>query len=197
MSNEVYPVLPGLTFGTERKYAFKTEVQEAMSGAEVRQSWRAYPVRSWALRYEFLRQNLSRTEWSQLVGFFMRHKGRLDDFLFEDPNDNTAVNESLGTGNGTKTQFQLIRRIDGFIEPIYSPKAIQQARVNGTPTGAYTLNSASGVITFSSAPPNGHPVAADFTYYWRCRFEDDTLSLREFVRKFFEAQRIGLKYCPP
>lgn len=197
MSNEVYPALPGLSFGTERRYAFRTEVQESVAGAEVRQSLRAYPVRSWSLRYEFIRQNLSRTEWSQLAGFFMRHKGRFDDFLFDDIADNTATNESLGTGTGAKTQFQLLRRIDGFIEPIYSPNAIAQVRVNGTPTAAYTLNAATGVITFSSAPANGHPVAADFTYYWRVRFEDDTLSLREFVRKFFEAQRIGLKYCPP
>lgn len=197
MSSEVYPSLPGLTFGTERTYAFVTDVQENVSGAEVRQAKRAYPVRSWMLKYEFLRQNLARTEFVTLVSFFFRHRGRFDDFLFEDPADNAATDQLLGSGDGVRTQFQLLRRWQNFAEPIYSPKAISEVRVNGTPTAGYTVNASTGIITFSSPPASGHAVRVDFTYYWRVRFEDDKLTLVEFVKLFFETRRLGLRFVPP
>jgi uncharacterized protein (TIGR02217 family) len=196
MSNEVFPVLSGLSFGTERKYAFETEVQKNVSGREVRQAMRAYPIRSWLLRYEFLRQNLSRTEFSTLLGFFLRHKGRFDTFLFEDIADKTVTDAPIGTGNGSRTAWQLVRPLGGFAEPIYSPNTMTQVKVNGTPTTAYTVNAATGVITFTSAPANTHAILASFTYYWRVRFDDDVANFREFVRSFYENQRLALQYVP-
>lgn len=198
MSNEVYPSLPGLSFGTQREQSFSTEVQENVNGSEVRQAMRAYPIRRWLLRYEFLRQDAARslTEFRDLLTFFLRHRGRFDDFLFNDIADNSITGQALGNGNGSNKDFQLVRTIGSFAEPIYSPNAISQVRVNGTPTAAYTV-SATGLITFTTAPPNTHPVTADFTYYWRVRFEDDKASFREFVRAFYENERIALKYVPP
>lgn len=44
--------------------------------------------------------------------------------------------------------------------------------LNGASTAATVAN---GLVTFASAPGSGVSVTADFAYYWRCRFDDDSL----------------------
>lgn len=197
MSDLVYPVLPGLTPEIERSYELSTLKTQAVNGHRVTQVMRPYPLRTWGLRYEFLRERVNKRELSALVGFFLKHYGDADDFLFEDPADNTAVNAELGTGNGVLTAFQLRRPLGGFYESITAPKAIQAVRVNGALTTAYTANMATGILTFSVPVPNGHVVKASFTYYWRAAFADPKLSVKSFAKGFFESQRVTLEQVIP
>jgi hypothetical protein len=51
---------------------------------------------------------------------------------------------------------------------------------------SFTIDDDAGVesgstVTLSSAPAAGAVVAASFTYYWRCRFSDDTTEFTKFL----------------
>jgi hypothetical protein len=90
------------------------------------------------------------------------------------------------TGDGTSTQFQLARQIgaggwDVIQNNNGNPTSV---RVNGTPTGAYSLSS-TGVVTFSSAPASSANLTWAGDIYFLCRFTDD--SLADLARTGFNA----------
>ena len=51
---------------------------------------------------------------------------------------------------------------------------------------AYTVtddagNESGSSLTFDSAPAAGDVITASFSYYWRCRFTEDTTDFTKFV----------------
>lgn len=111
--------------------------------------------------------------------------GSFGTFLYKDDDDNAAINQQIGIGNGSTTTFPLIRTFGNFIEPIGRVNAVSAVTVAGSAAG-YSVNYDSGTesgssITLSVAPASGASVVASFTYYWRCRFSDDTTDFTKFV----------------
>ena len=84
--------------------------------------------------------------------------------------------------------FQIVRTFGGFTEPVYLP-TITQITIAGTPTVAYTV-SASGVVTFATAPANGAQLAWTGTFAWLCRFDDDALSASQIMSGLYEVKSI-------
>lgn len=219
MGNAVFPSLPGLEWKTKRAPTFKTLVHEAVSGRETRVGLWAYPRYRWTLSYEFLRSDTVNAEWQTLMSFFLERKGSYDSFLFQDPDDYTVTGQLIGYGDGTTTQYSVVRTIGSYTEPcpdimgipmIYVDGIIQgvNALVDGsgnyvvdgdgnvitdgtTPTSQWTISTA-GVITFSQPPPVGAPITADFSYYWRVRFVEDEAEFEYFMYKFWAAKKIEL-----
>src|SRR4051812_19092026 len=105
MSNLVFPVLPGLTFPVTKTPMWKNTVQEASSGKEVRIGFWSYPRWKYSLAFEVLRDrsigSFTKGELWALVDFFNRHGGSFDDWLFDDPDDNSVTDQVFGTGDGT------------------------------------------------------------------------------------------------
>ena len=97
MSNLVYPVLPGLTFGAIRTPSWSSVVKTAASGREYRSSLFQVPRYKYALQYEFLRSQAAYSELQTLLGFFNQVHGNWDSFLFTDPDDNVATAQAFGT----------------------------------------------------------------------------------------------------
>lgn len=127
MSNEIYPTLPGLTFGVQRNVlAPPVTIKTTPSQREYRARDATLPRYRYTLGYEFLRSAAAWAELQTLVGFFNRHGGSFDDFLFEDPDDHTATAAAFGIGDGTTTAFQLLRSFGAFSEPVRD--------LNGAPT---------------------------------------------------------------
>lgn len=121
------------------------------------------------------------------LGCYMAACGGGGFFLFTDPND-SAVTTAAGimlnvtpgaaspmgkTGDGSSTQFQLARAV-GQGTDILQNVSITQVNVNGTPTTAYSV-SATGVVTFTTAPPALATVTWAGTFQYLCLFKDDTL----------------------
>lgn len=192
MSNLIFPALDGLKPTTGRTPVWKTTIKEAASGKELRGSQIASPRWRYNLAYEVLRENYGYTELQQIVGLFNSCRGSWDNFLFLDPDDNAVTLQQFGTGDGTTTQFQLVRSYGAFIEPI--------AALNGTPvirkSGAiqaspsdYTVNT-EGMVSFSFAPGIGEALTWTGNYYWRCRFTRDELEFDRFLEDLFEARRV-------
>jgi len=194
MSSLVFPSLSGLSFPVTKTPTWRTKTQEALSGREVRIGAWLFPRWRWSLAYEFLRDKpeVSQDELWSLLGFYNKHYGSLDSWLFEDPDDKSVTAQPFGTGTGSQTQFQLIRTRGGFAEPVKSlngAPAIYKAGVLQTVITHYTV-SATGAVTFVTAPAADAALTWTGSFYWRCRFLEDEFDVEKFANKFWEAGKV-------
>ena len=199
MSNAVFPTLAGLGFSIKRTPQFKTRKQVSISGKETAIADMAYPRWQWELTFNVLRQGArgqsTFTEMSDLVGFYNERQGGFDTFLYADQDDNSVTGQSIGTGDGSTTAFQLVRSFGGFVEPVLAPNAVSAVYLNGVKqTSGYTVSSwgatSPGVVTFTGAPGSGVAVSADFTYYFPCRFIEDSLQLEKFMAALYAVKSV-------
>jgi uncharacterized protein (TIGR02217 family) len=194
MSNALFPTLDGLTFDSKKAPQFSTIIQKAVSGREVRAALQTYPILTWTLTFELLRQA---TDLPVLMGFYMSRQGSYDPFLYTDPNDNTVAGQLLGAGDGTTVNFPLIRAFGGFNQPVENgvATAVYKNGVSQSGTTWSITNATAGgyhnQITFTSAPANGVAISADFTFSWRVRFGDDAVEFNNFITGRWETS--GLK----
>ena len=175
MSNEIFPVLPGLKWNQVKTPVFTTLIQRSVSKRESRAATNFYPLYQWDLSYELLRQGGAFAELQTLLGFYLRRQGALDDFLSDDPTDDSVAGQVIGTGDGGTLAFQLVRYFGGWVDLVTDVKASPAPviYVNGSAVSPslYSIGmTASGILTFNSAPANGAAITADFSYYWRVRF---------------------------
>ena len=189
MSNAVFPVMPGLGWSVTKTPRFKTSVQQASSGKEIRLALMSYPIWEFTLTFEVLRGANGFSEIQTLMGFVLARLGMWDSFLFDDPSDDTAANTSFGAGDGSTTAFQLTRSMGGFTEPIQNLNSAPTIYINGTPTTAYTMGS-TGIVTFASAPAAGAALTWSGTYYFRCRFMDDITEFEQFALNLWQLKKI-------
>lgn len=165
----------GIQYGSQFGAGFSTIIQQTASGHEVRVS------RQSAGRHRFfpLKQLQTTTEAMALKTFALARRGSLHSFRIKDEMDNTTASDgvsapsatdvALGTGDGSETDFQLIKVYDSsgpapYTRTITLPVAGSiVVAVAGTPTTSFT--EANGVITLNTAPTLGQIVTAG------CRFE--------------------------
>jgi uncharacterized protein (TIGR02217 family) len=198
MSNAVYPDLPGLTFDTGRNPKFNTRIHQAVSGRESRAAFMQYPTWEFTLAYDFIRDNPTDAELSNLLGFFLARNGSFDSFLFDCPEDNAVTAANFGTGDGTQVAFQLQRTVGGFIEPIHNPKAspqIYKAGVLQTAVTHYALSS-TGLVTFAAPPANGAALTWTGGFYYRCRFSSDVTEFNQVMKNLYELNSIQFVGSP-
>ncbi len=199
MSNLVYPALPGLKWSMFLQPEWSNTGKSTVSG-------RDFYVAHWSsarytrrLQYEVLRAG-AEAEFQNLIGFFNKHRGDFDTWLFDDPDDNTVVDQQVGTGNGTTTQFQLLRARGGFADPVYEPHSsgpgLPVIKVNSVvQSSGYTIG-ANGVLTFSSAPASG-PITWSGQFYWRCRFTKSMLEFEQFLQDLWSLRQVEFKTWKP
>jgi uncharacterized protein (TIGR02217 family) len=201
----IFPTLPGLGWSVSKTPRFATRIQRAVSGRELRALDQPNPLWTWTLTYSMLRdENDTRAasgpgvgydELRTLMGFFLQQQGAFQPFLFDDPSDDHASAQAIGTGDGSMTVFQLVRSMNGFAEPITAPNAVSTIYFNGIRQGSssYSVDPNTGLVTFLSPPPEGQLVAADFTYFFRVRFADDTVDFENFLYQLWAAKQVKLQ----
>lgn len=192
MSDAVFPTLPGLTWNVHKAPEWKTKVQQAISGRELRAAFRQYPLYRFTLAFDFLRADSVNAELQALLGFFNARQGSFDSFLYTDPTDATVTAQSFGTGNGATTQFKLVRTYGGAIEPVMNLNgnpAIYKAGVLQTAGTHYTISN--GLVTFVAAPANGNALTWTGSYYYRCRFADDTADFDNFLHELWTLKKLA------
>jgi uncharacterized protein (TIGR02217 family) len=191
MSNSVFPVLVGLGFEAGRYPNFRTKILQAVSGAEQRAAFQAFPMWRFVLKFDFLRDDAANNELNKILSLFLSVRGQWDSLLFLDP-DNFSVTDLLfGTCNGTATQFQLTRTItDGalsFVEPVQNVKTLTEIRRAGTLLASpadYTIGS-TGLVTLVSPGTNGQALTWTGQYYNRVRFMMDEAQVKKFMDKLW------------
>jgi uncharacterized protein (TIGR02217 family) len=194
MSNLVFPDLPGLTYPVKKSPTWKTDISETVSGLETRISYWSYPVWRYGISFSVLRDDAMNELWT-LIGFFNRHFGSWDSWLFRDPDDYMVVGEVMGVGTGTQTAYQLIRSKGGYTEPVYSPSTNVAIKVNNVAVtqGVHYSLSPTGHVNFFSPPADNVLITWSGEFYWRCRFEDDSVDFEKFANRIWESQEVKFR----
>jgi uncharacterized protein (TIGR02217 family) len=158
---------------------FSTDVVVTHGGHEQRNSnWQVARA-----RYNVATGVRNQAQLDTLIAFFRICKGRAHAFRFKDWTDYTLVNETLGTGTGSATQFQLVKRyqqgtnvtIRTITRPVASSVKLYFNSTLQAPS-TYTVNDTTGLITCNAAPANGVTVKADAEFDVWVRFDTDRLS---------------------
>jgi uncharacterized protein (TIGR02217 family) len=205
----IFPALPGLGWSVSKAPRFATRTQKAISGRELRVIDQVNPIWTWTLTYEILRDEHDTRgpgglgagfdELRTLAGFFLQQQGGFAPFLFDDPSDDSTLAQSIGTGDSSTLAFQLARNFGGFSEPVVAPNAVSAIYFNGVlqSSSGYTVDATTGLVTFTTAPPTGQAITADFTYYFRVRFADDTAEFENFMYQLWSLRQVKLQSVLP
>lgn len=171
---------PDIAYGSSGGPVYSTDVVMTAGGYEQRNSnWQAARA-----RYNVAHGVKTQAQLDELIAFFRARKGRAYGFRFKDWSDYEAAAQSLGTGNGVISQFQLIKHYvsGGVSETRLITKPVAGSVVifvNGAAQASgWSVNSATGLVTFSSPPANGAVIRADFAFDVPVRFDTDQLSAR-------------------
>lgn len=118
-----------------------------------------------------------------VLDFFEERRGRFHSFLWRDGLDHSSNGQQpLGTGDGTRTTFQLIKRygaeFDPYDRPITKPVvASVSVFVDGTPILDVEVDDLTGRVTFDDAPADGAVLTASFEFEVPVRFDIDRLDI--------------------
>jgi uncharacterized protein (TIGR02217 family) len=209
VTESVFPVLPGQGWSVIKTPSFAVRKQTSVSGRELRLLDQVYPIWTWTLTFEFLRdKNDTRgglalgagfDELRSAAGLYLACQGSFGTFLFDDPTDNATANQLIGTGNGSTTDFQLVRTFGAFVEPVYAPHVVSAIYDNGVIVNPvnYTVSTTTGIVTFTSAPANTHVITGNFTYYFRCRFSDDRVDFENFLYQLWTLKQLKFQSVLP
>ncbi|MCW4113868.1 DUF2460 domain-containing protein [Aurantimonas sp. MSK8Z-1] len=185
-SEERFPLR--LAFGTTGGPERRIDVVRLSTGYESRNQRHRHAVR----RYDAGSGVKSLEDLAAVVDFFEARRGKLVGFRFRDPLDASSAgfgrapgpfDQSLGSGDGTSTCWQLVKRYglgeDGYIRPIAKPDAGSvRVAVDGEElaAGAFTVDGVTGAVTLAQPPAAGASVTAGFLFDVPVRFDLDWLA---------------------
>jgi uncharacterized protein (TIGR02217 family) len=163
-----------------------TDVVTLKSGREERNSRWAHSRRRYNAGYGVK----SRADMQAVLAFFEERRGRFHAFLWRDALDfssggttPTPLDQAIGEGDGTATEFQLVKRygasFDPYLRPITKPVAGSvRVAVGGVElTSGFSIDTATGIVTFAAAPADGAAVTAGFLFDVPVRFDTDRLDI--------------------
>lgn len=184
----IFPI--NLAFNSSGGPERRTEIVALQSGYEKRNARWADSRRRWnagsAVR--------SLTDLSEVLAFFEARRGRLYSFRFRDPFDYQsskpgisadALDQVIGTGDGSTTQFQLIKSYGDtaavWARAITKPvSGSVQIALDGVPVGegsGYEIEYDTGLLTFDNPPADSVVIQAGYQFDTHARFDTDTLDL--------------------
>jgi uncharacterized protein (TIGR02217 family) len=202
--------ISGVAWSVTKAPTMQTRIQRAVSGRELRVLDYPAPLWQFDLTFSFLRDQWDTRggglgagydELRTLFALYLACYGAYGTFLFSDPTDNQRSGQYLGTGNSSTAQFQLLASYGPpgaplFTAPVNAVDAITAVYVNGitqnpaTYSYAAGLNS-TGIITFTEPPPNEASITVDFSFYFRCRFVDDSYTFENFMCQLWELKKLS------
>jgi uncharacterized protein (TIGR02217 family) len=173
--DEEFPIAIGRAASVTTEFA--TAIITSQSGAEQR-------APDWAdarMRYDVGPGLRSEEDVRTLAAFFRARRGPAQAFRFRDPLDAEGVDQLLGTGDGVRTDFALVKIYGSggealarrITRPIPGSVAVT---VNGSATSGWTL-AGGGVVSFAAPPATGTMVRASFTFDVPVRFAEDRLDV--------------------
>jgi uncharacterized protein (TIGR02217 family) len=191
----------GARGGPERR----TQIVELASGEEERNAAWASSRRRYDVSYGIRRAD----DLAAVVAFFEARGGRLHGFRFRDWADYRSclpsgvpspLDQHLGTGDGTTTAFPLVKRYASgaqswaraITKPVAGTVRIALDGVEQEPGEGWSLDDASGIVTFAAAPGPGVTITAGFEFDVPVRFDSDTLDVTLDVERLGSITSIPL-----
>lgn len=198
-----------VSYGSKGGPGFATQIIELPSGAEERVGRWATPRR----RYNAAYGTKTPTQFSTVRDFYLARAGSLYGFRYKDWTDYASTSDGrtpnwgaaavshqdqiIGTGDGTTTTFQLIKT---YTSGLFSAVRTITKPVSGTTvvalgavqqTSGWTIDTTTGIVTFTTAPTLGTQVKAGFEFDVPCRFEKDVDELLEATIPEFGTMDLG------
>jgi uncharacterized protein (TIGR02217 family) len=170
---------PDISYGASGGPGYSTTVVTTVSGHERRNAnWAAARGR-WNVAHGLKK----REQVAALIAFFRARRGRAYGFRFRDWTDYQALAQLIGVGDGASKSFQLIKRYasGGEIEtriiakPV--PGTVKLYRDGVEAVSGWTVNTATGLVTFTTAPASSVQVTADFEFDVPVRFDSDQMDI--------------------
>ena len=125
----------------------------------------------------------NQAQLDELIAFFRARRGKAYGFRFKDWTDYRAAAQLLGPGDGAQSQFQLVKRYP-------SGNAVEVRTISKPVTGSvrvylgsveqlsgWSVATAAGLVTFTTAPSAGVEVTADFEFDVPVRFDTDHMAV--------------------
>lgn len=181
----------------------RTDIVTLASGREHRNARWAHSRR----RYDAGYGVKTAASLAGVIAFFEERRGRLIGFRWRDPLDFrscgpgqtvSALDQPLGTGDGARASFQLIKTYGSgaaaYERPIRKPVAGSvRVAVGGVELAAadFACDSATGIVTLAP-PPAGASVTAGFEFDVPVRFDADELDIELGAFEAGEIPRIPL-----
>ncbi len=166
-----------ISYGSSGGPEFSTTVVTAQSGFEQRNvNWQQARA-----RYNIAYGVRSDSQLQELLAFFRARQGKAYAFRYKDWNDYQAVNMLLGVGDGVRTTFQLLKTYTSgsttITRTISKPVAgsVRVYLLDVEVLSGWTVNEATGLLTFASPPAGGVTVKASFDFDVPVRFDTDYL----------------------
>jgi len=174
----------GARGGPERR----TQIVELASGDEERNASWANSRRRYDVAYGIRRAD----DLAAVVAFFEARNGRLYGFRFKDwadwksclPSETpAATDQAIGTGDGATTDFQLVKAYtsgsQSWTRTITKPVGgTVRIAIDGVEqTSGWSVDTTTGIVTFTTAPATGAAVTAGFAFDVPVRFDTDTLDV--------------------
>ena len=174
----------GARGGPERR----TQIVELASGDEERNASWANSRRRFDVAYGIRRAD----DLAAVVAFFEARNGRLYGFRFKDWADwksclpsqtPSATDQVIGTGDGMTTAFQLVKAYasgaQAWTRAIIKPVAgsVRIAIDGSEQASGWSVDTATGLVTFNTAPASGVSITAGFEFDVPVRFDTDTLDV--------------------
>lgn len=177
------------SYGSSGGPTWSTEVIATDTGFEYRNS-------NWSQarhRYDVAAGVADQEDFARLKAWFLTCRGAAVGFRFRDFADftsradgvspPTAADQVIGTGNGSQTIFQLVKRYPlaagvEHVRDIRKPVAgtVRVALNNVEQTTGWTVDPATGILTFETAPGAGVVITAGFEFDVPVRFAEDSFS---------------------
>ncbi|MCR9212558.1 MAG: DUF2460 domain-containing protein [Proteobacteria bacterium] len=169
-----------VSYGAVGGPRFSTTVQIMNSGHEQRNI-------NWAqARREFtvdLRPSRG-AEWTAVLDFFHARWGRAYGFRLKDFSDFTLPQQSIGSGNGTSSEFQIYKRYtDAALDAPPYDRVLKKI-VAGTvsvslagvvQSGGWSVDVDTGIVSFDTAPEADVDIAVECEFDVPVRFDTDLM----------------------
>lgn len=169
---------PDIAYGAKGGPVFATSIVRSSAGYEQRNSQWAVPL----CQYEVGHAVKNAAQVEALIAFYRARQGRARGFRFKDWSDYRVTEKRIGTGNGSQTQFQLLKHYpsgEQLQQRIIAKPVASSVRVtvNGAVHSGVTVDATTGIITLATAPANSAVILADFEFDVPVRFDSDRMQL--------------------
>ena len=180
-----------IAYGSSGGPGFNTNVIVTDSGAEER-------VARWSEarhRYNVAYGIRTLDQLNIVKDFYIKRQGIAIGFRYKDWQEFTSATNgrdahtnadvNIGTGDGSQTTFQLIKKYTDAVvtrtrtitKPVSGKVLIAVDGVSKSEGGDFTVNTTTGVVLFTTIPPNTHAVTAGFEFDVPVRFGEEVDSL--------------------
>lgn len=198
MSDVLFPDLR-IGYDLTRKPMFNTKIMTSVNGRELRASYQAVPKYEFSLTLPGLQER--KGELQAIEDFFIARRGAFDSFLFKMPWDDEY--DCTFVGDGQTDTFQLYKgqlplgntqsQVAFDADPTFWNEDDNQQFWSDNDDELFWDDtkitvSKSGVVQATKPLKAGHKFSVKGTFYYRCRFADDSQAFTLFSYRLWKGE---------